>query len=600
MVKILYGPPGDSSQSPFFNSLPDDPKTASNTLWITPTQRKRQWVQDQFRNNRRLFPPRIHIFDELIGMLYDNLGGTSRRLSPEAVQTVLMNLILDPDMEPLLSGWFDRLPGPGFISETARQIDEFQRHGIASDTLAAIPDSGEDIGSLFNLIYTHYQNHLDERGWIDTGGMGLWVADRLAAHLAPAVNSELRWKSCIMDGFLELTPLQLDILSALESRMDLTLIWPGNPAPDGLFRWMSAGLKTRFPTAKWVPLMTEIDGPAAAAFSLAGYGPDVLPEDISPVGPPDVLRIIERDTVRDEVTAIARDIRRRHDSENRPWTDIAVTFPDLQSYAPVIRRIFERYAIPVNISQSLPITGSPVFIAIDRLLRLPGGWSRDDVLAVMSDVTLTGLQPLESRLMTRRLIEWSSQYKIVRGLDRWITALDRSMEGRAPGSETAVVAATAKQLFRRFAAALDGDGQFDDGRPDIAGKVLRTPGQWIGWLRTVLTKLEINRNIEQLQRMVITTMESGSDHFEYTRRAYNRLLEYFDATESVPVRNHSGKWFEPATRSHHIIRFSSATAPHAGRHRLPAHHPDRRSHSGAGSARHSRPDFPSCLFRRSD
>lgn len=529
-MRILYGPPGDSSQTPFFNRLPDDPQTASSTLWITPTQRKRQWVQDRFRDCRRVFPPRIHIFDELIAMLFEHLGGTSRLLSPESVQAVLMNLLHDPGMTPILSRWFDQPPGPGFLLETARQINEFQRHGIAPDTLAAIPDSGEDIGLLFNLMYTRYQDYLAAHGWIDTGGMGLWVADQLP-HSGMATAGKLPWNTCVMDGFLELTPLQLDILKSLDKCMELTLIWPGNPSPEGLFRWMNAGLNAMFPDAGRQPLVPQAQGLAAAAYHLAGYGPDVLPEDIVPTGPPDGLRIIERDTLRDEVTAIARDIRTRRNAGQLNWREFAVTFPDLQAYAPVIRRIFHRYGIPVNISQSLPITGSPVFIAIDRLLRLPAGWLRDDVLAVMSDPILTGLHPHENRTLTRRLAEWSSLHKIVRGLNRWTVALERIMAGQPPDSSTAALAATALQLIRRFSSVLEDGTCNGSDCCDSSGAIIRTSAQWIGWLRTVLGKLEINRNIEKLQRLVITEMESGSEHFEYTRRAYNRLLEYFDATE---------------------------------------------------------------------
>ena len=562
-MKILYGPPGDSSRTPFFNGFADDPRTASSLLWITPTQRKRQWVQERFRDRRRAFPPRIHLFDEVVRILYEHSGGTARYTSPEAAQAILLRLIGDPAVAPALSQWFDHPPGPGFLMETARQIDEFQRHGIAPETLAAIPDAGDDMGALFHHMYSLYHDYLEANRRIDTGGMGLHVVEELDGGGFDA-GPDLPWSCCVMDGFLELTPLQLDILRGLDRRLDLTLIWPGNPAPGGLLHWMSAGLKTAFPDAEWEALAETGGGPAAAAYHLGGYEPEVLPEDIRPDDPetgirpvdPETgirpvdpesgirpvdpesgaqaaLRIIERDALRDEVTSIARDIRERHDAGGCRWSDFAVTFPELQSHAPTVRRIFRRYDIPVNISQALPLTGSPVFIAIDRLLRLPSGWHRDDVLAVIGDAVLTGLHPDESRRLTRRLVEWSSRFKIIRGFDGWTAAIERLMEARSPGGETAATAATSLQLFRRFESVLQDDPDGGDTGTGTAGPMTRTIDCWLRWLRTVLGRLDINRNIEKLQRLVISNMESGSEHFEYTRRAYNRLVEFFDAVEPL-------------------------------------------------------------------
>ena len=55
--------------------------------------------------------------------------------------------------------------------------------------------------------------------------------------------------------------------------------------------------------------------------------------------------------------------------------------------------------------------------------------------------------------------------------------------------------------------------------------------EWLAWLRRALTALQVNLNIEKLQRFALEKLPAGSQKFEYIRRAYNRLLEYFDAVE---------------------------------------------------------------------
>jgi len=85
-MKILYGPPGDSSLTSWFNHLSDDPVTASETLWLTPTQRKREWVIERFREKARKFPPRIHTVDEMTRILAQYFGGQDRELDSIARQ----------------------------------------------------------------------------------------------------------------------------------------------------------------------------------------------------------------------------------------------------------------------------------------------------------------------------------------------------------------------------------------------------------------------------------------------------------------------------------------------------------------------------------
>lgn len=546
-MRILYGPPGDSSRTPWFRSFADDPEYASGTLWITPTQRKSQWVGRCFREQRCMFPPRIHTFDDMTRLLYERMGGSAGMLPPDAVYAVLMAVMHEPEIEIALQECLKDMPGPGFVAETARQIDELQRHGMTADTLASIPDAHEGYGGMFLALYRSYRKFLQKHHKIDAGGIHVQVAEKLLERI-PACSVDLPWNRCIFDGFLELTPLQMDIIRGLENRLDVTLVWPGNPAPEGLFQWMMAGMKIAFPGAEWRSLTDETPGInqtgrtavntvtipplTEAAFHFGGYAPDCLPADLEPHPAPNRLRLMERGTLLDEVTAIARDIRLRMNQGGIRWSDIGVTFPNLQTYTPTIRRIFQRFDIPVNISQALPLTGSPVFTSILRLLKLADDWDRRDLLAVLGDSSLTGMPPEKTHAVVRRVSVWSSEHKIVRGRERWISMLQTIIAGSAPTGSDTDIAAVALEVVRRFAQALQKPaGQNGSGTEDAHPAGLAMVAEWLAWLRRVLADLHVNRNIENLQRFALDNMLSGSQHFEYTRRAYNRLLEYFDAVE---------------------------------------------------------------------
>ncbi|MBN1297380.1 exodeoxyribonuclease V subunit gamma, partial [bacterium] len=445
-MHIFFGPPGDSTVTEWFHDLPDDPGSASGTLWLTPTQRRRAWVTDRFRRAHRRFPPRILTFDEMIRILYTRLGGQRRIIHPAALHYLLLDRLQQPELQSALKPWIPQIPGPGFLQEVTRQIDELQRSGIGPEELAAIPDATDDVGAVFVAVYRDWSAMLDRMNVIDTGGLHRETFRLLSESMVvpDVVPRFLPWTRCIIDGFLELTPLQLNVLSLLSPFVHLTLVWPGNPSGSGMFQWFVAGLRNAFPGAEWTPLADRSVTPsslAQAAFILGGMTPDILPGDLPPMTGGNTLRVMESETGTEEIIAIARDIKRRLlDGTCRP-SDIAVTFPDLRTVAPLIRRIFHRYEIPVNISQSLPLTGSPVFHAIDRLLRTADGWLIDDVLAVLGDPVLTGWPLPLIRSRVRKMVEWSSHYRLIRGWHHWIAGLRRIVAETEPESPDNLAAA---------------------------------------------------------------------------------------------------------------------------------------------------------------
>lgn len=340
--------------------------------------------------------------------------------------------------------------------------------------------------------------------------------------------------------------MQLDIIGKLRERMEVTLVWPGNPAPEGILGWMVSGMKIAFPDAEWRPLRDETpvkvqhdDKPNStivspleeAAFHFGGYKPECLPADVASLDAPGRLRLIERGSLFDEITAIARDIRKRVGAKGLRWSDIGVTFPDLQTVAPTIRRVFERYDIPVNLSQSLPLTGSPVFTSIERLLKLAGDWNRHDLLAVLGDSILTGVTPGKTHVLVRRVAEWSAEYKVIRDKNRWISMLKNVIAASAPTGADADLAAQALEVVYRLVDVLQRPIGRNKGNSADASGIHASVMDWLAWLRRMLTALQVNHNIEKLQRFALEKLPAGSQKFEYIRRAYNRLLEDFDAVE---------------------------------------------------------------------
>lgn len=70
---------------------------------------------------------------------------------------------------------------------------------------------------------------------------------------------------------------------------------------------------------------------------------------------------------RGEVQRMARLVRRLHE-DGRPLKEIALTFSNLEIYVPHIRRIFEDYGIPYNLSTGYALSQSPLIGLFVRLL----------------------------------------------------------------------------------------------------------------------------------------------------------------------------------------------------------------------------------------
>ncbi|MCR5218537.1 PD-(D/E)XK nuclease family protein [Treponema sp.] len=61
---------------------------------------------------------------------------------------------------------------------------------------------------------------------------------------------------------------------------------------------------------------------------------------------------------RTELTNIALKIRELHEEKNIPWSEIAVSVPDLDNYGPYIKREFELYQIPHVLKMAAPLSDS--------------------------------------------------------------------------------------------------------------------------------------------------------------------------------------------------------------------------------------------------
>ncbi|MEL6822209.1 MAG: PD-(D/E)XK nuclease family protein, partial [Calditrichota bacterium] len=74
---------------------------------------------------------------------------------------------------------------------------------------------------------------------------------------------------------------------------------------------------------------------------------------------------------REEVAFVAAYARRLHHHEDIPLSNIGITFPALEEYAPLIHEIFPEYGLPYNLSTGYNLSQSPLIRSFLLLLEIP-------------------------------------------------------------------------------------------------------------------------------------------------------------------------------------------------------------------------------------
>ena len=168
---------------------------------------------------------RVMTFDRLYAECLNAAGEVYTELSAP-VQYRLLRAVID---QLPLAHYAPLIGRPGFIQLLQGLIGELKAGMIFPDDFAAavtspIPDPGGGpeprLGELAQ-IYTVYQARLQDRNWADRAGLG-WLAVEALAERAREVSRD--WPLLVVDGFDNLTPMQLELLQILAGRAARTII----------------------------------------------------------------------------------------------------------------------------------------------------------------------------------------------------------------------------------------------------------------------------------------------------------------------------------------------------------------------------------------
>jgi ATP-dependent helicase/nuclease subunit B len=314
---------------------------------------------------------RVGTFDALYRQILREADRVYTRLSGSVQYRLLRLLAADAGLvhyRPLRAA-------PGFVQVVLDLIRELKSGGVFEDDLIrAIEGMGNEprLRELAEL-YAAYQKSLRAEGWADTPGIG-WLAQE-ALRDRPDVARD--WLCVIVDGFDDLTSVQLALLSELSRRVGelsiaLTGALDGTARPrahrrfDGTRRRIQEALNL---VAQPLPPAPAV-GPRAptlvhleATLYVAGTGPEPLATRGS-------VTLVAAPDREGEVRAALRWLKKRIVYDDVRPRETALLARTLDAYRPYVLQIAAEYGLPVHAIGGLPLRSNPAVAATLGLLRL--------------------------------------------------------------------------------------------------------------------------------------------------------------------------------------------------------------------------------------
>ena len=438
MKRLLIGPAGSGKTHQLLDefeaslrSLPDP--LEPGLLYLLPSAEHAERVTNLMLQRKidGFFHRRITTFSKIMMELF----GPGESAATNVTRYLILRDLLAGE------GWdyFTRVKqSPGFVNtmlgffselkESLLDAETFrQRMNIMKPLEPELAAKYETLAGLFEV----YEKTLAERGLRDREDL-MRDAARRASQSA---GESPRFKRIWLDGFFDFSELQfacLEGLCAQASEVTVALTLDPNPARASLFqgpgqfrdRLLALGFKAEF-------LKPRVRSSTPGVLKTIERGLFSEKPSAAPAAAGEELLCFEAVGVEGEVEMIARHIDRAQRSGHYRFSDFAILLRTIGSYEDVIRFVFGRYGIPLEIHERERLEFAPLVRVVARLVRLfREDWKRTDLMAVLKSTYVRRLGSEDNSLeWVSRLEHFAMRRRIAAGRERWLEALAAAQAG---------------------------------------------------------------------------------------------------------------------------------------------------------------------------
>ena len=509
LSELIIAPPGTRNrQDPVFEKIIDlcPGNDYSSVLYLGPdapflTHAKRLFYNYLAKSGDRkaYIPFRAVTLKQLSYNLYET-HGEDEIISDEIRTLLLLQLLEEKNLgyARLLSGLLNKI--------RHHILDRDLKEVKAEINRLIFEDKARDRALKAIDILQAYEDLLDENNYIDS--------ERILQASIPFIEQHCAYAVIVIDGFHDPTRLEKAVLWSLINKSDNMLILTED--------------KTPFSD------MMKKDRP----FSVTSLRPSSKRTGSGYIAYP---------SIEDEVEGIAKNIKKLIFDGTMPW-DISLSFPNLSRYLPLVKRVFNRYGIPVSIGEYTLSNTLPIIAIHEIISCIEDDYPRTDLLSVLT----SPLFPSISGNIKEQAVSLSYEAGIIKGRESWLsikrTLLSESfnmsdedrkqIEAFQQGIHDIVALMESirnsqdlTSYVTAFLSALEKLGYFEalgsdasDNSGGIAGKISR---QFSALTRFALAHDLSNNNMHpgQLLRFVLETLSSSD-----TNNDGVRVLSYEQAS----------------------------------------------------------------------
>ena len=194
-------------------------------------------------------------------------------------------------------------------------------------------------------------------------------------------------ETLVIEGFFDPTPLEFEMIKALADNAGNTLILAEE----------NTELMRHFLSQKEGVTVRELERSVFRVSS--GY--------------------FSYNSIEEEVEGIAGNISKLILENVKPW-EITVCFPSLSQYLPMLKRIFNKYGIPVSISNYDLSSSKQLALLEDMIACIENDYPRNDLLSILTSPYLPGIHDA----VKTQAVKYSYRAGIIKGKDPWLSIED--------------------------------------------------------------------------------------------------------------------------------------------------------------------------------
>jgi len=332
-------------------------------LYLLPVNRSVRYLKKKLvaeTAHKSLLEPNVFSFRSFIRDLYNHFPEKKKIISP-SMRLLLLQHILNKREHDLNYFQSPGHFGNGLVLKADKMVEEFFQFGFRPNDLSNPPSTAvakfSDFSFLIKTLFDIYQNNIaDESSLL---GEAITILNK---NVLKDYYPNL--KKVYISGFGIYSPPMFQFVNLLREFCDVEIKLEYNSENEELFKHTSDANERLSKMADQIFKLSD----QHEVFNRRLYQSSANTAYVEEI--PANLEIQNLHSRVDEINFIATKIKELHHEKNIPLHEIGITFPDVEKYVPLIKKIFKDYAIPFNLSTGFSLAESSLIQSFMQVLRI--------------------------------------------------------------------------------------------------------------------------------------------------------------------------------------------------------------------------------------